>query len=108
MNVIGSNFISKVEIDAAAIKWAKLITVDSKEQARLEAGDFHAAITAGAFKWSEIKELGQVIVGHVPGRGQASDVTLFKSVGIAIEDVATAAKVVAKAKEKNIGKSIDW
>jgi ornithine cyclodeaminase/alanine dehydrogenase-like protein (mu-crystallin family) len=108
MNVIGSNFISKVEIDAAAIKRAKLITVDSKEQARLEAGDFHAAITAGAFKWSEIKELGQVIVGHVPGRGQASDVTLFKSVGIAIEDVATAAKVVAKAKEKNIGKSIDW
>lgn len=108
MNVVGSNFISKVEIDAAAIKRTKLITVDSKEQARLEAGDFHAAITAGAFKWSEVKEIGQVIAGHTPGRASASDITLFKSVGIAIEDVATAAKVVARAKEQKIGKWIDW
>lgn len=108
MNVVGSNFISKVEIDAAAIKRTKLITVDSKEQARLEAGDFHAAITAGAFKWSEVKEIGQVIAGHTPGRASASDITLFKSVGIAIEDVATAAKVVAKAKEQKIGKWLDW
>jgi alanine dehydrogenase len=108
MNVVGSNFISKVEIDAIAIQRSKLITVDSKEQARLEAGDFHAALTANAFKWSEVREIGQVIVGHTPGRAAASDITLFKSVGIAIEDVATAAKVVALAKEQNVGKWIDW
>jgi len=108
LNVIGSNFISKAEIDVAAVRRANLIIVDSKDQARIEAGDFHAAINSGAFKWSEVRELGQVIVGHAQGRALPGDVTLFKSLGLAIEDVATAAKVVAKAKEKNIGKMIDW
>jgi alanine dehydrogenase len=108
LNVVGSNFISKVEIDANTLRRCKPIIVDSKEQARLEAGDFHAAMTAGAFKWSEVRELGQVLAGHAQGRTQPIEITLFKSVGIAIEDVATAAKVVAKAKEKNVGKWIDW
>jgi ornithine cyclodeaminase/alanine dehydrogenase-like protein (mu-crystallin family) len=108
LNVVGSNFISKVEIDANTLRRCKPIIVDSKEQARLEAGDFHAAMTAGAFKWSEVRELGQVLAGHAQGRTQPSEITLFKSVGIAIEDVATAAKVVVKAKEKNVGKWIDW
>jgi ornithine cyclodeaminase/alanine dehydrogenase-like protein (mu-crystallin family) len=108
LNVIGSNFISKAEIDVATIRRAKLITVDSKEQARIEAGDFHAASTSGAFKWSEIKELGQVLVGHHPGRSSPSDITIFKSLGLAIEDVAAAAKVFAKAKEKTLGKWIEW
>ena len=79
MNVVGSNFISKVEIDAVAIKRCRVITVDSKEQARLEAGDFHAAMTAGAFKWSEVREIGQVIVGHTPSRARQRRITLFKS-----------------------------
>jgi len=108
LNVIGSNFLSKAEIDVAAIRRAQLIVVDSKEQARAEAGDFHAASNSGAFKWSEVREVGQILVGKHPGRAQPSDITLFKSIGLAIEDVATAARVVAKAKEKSIGKWIEW
>jgi ornithine cyclodeaminase/alanine dehydrogenase-like protein (mu-crystallin family) len=49
-----------------------------------------------------------VIVGHYTGWAHAQDVTLFKSLGIAIEDVAVAAKVYAKAQEAGLGRLIDW
>lgn len=108
LNVIGSNFLAKAEIDVTAIRRAQLIVVDNKDQARIEAGDFQQALNAGVFKWSEVRELGQVILGRCSGKAAPGDITLFKSLGLAIEDVATAAKVVAKAKEQNIGKTIEW
>lgn len=108
LNIIGSNFISKAEIDVTTVRRANLIVVDNKDQARLEAGDFQAALNAGAMKWSDVRELGSVIVGRSPGRTAANDITLFKSLGVAIEDVTTAAKVVAKAKESKVGTWIDW
>jgi alanine dehydrogenase len=108
LNVIGSNFLGKAEIDAVAVRRCNSIVVDSKEQARLEAGDFAQALEEGSIHWADVHELGQVIVGRFTGRAHPQDVTLFKSLGIAIEDVAVAAKVYAKAQVEGVGKVIEW
>jgi len=108
LNVIGSNFVSKAEVDAETIRRSKPIVVDSKDQAHFEAGDFHQALEKGAMSWSSIVELGTVIVGRAPGRKAPEEISLFKSLGIALEDITTAAKVVAKAKEAGVGRTIEW
>src|SRR5207253_105874 len=84
------------------------IVVDSKEQARLEAGDFVQPLEEGSIHWANIHELGQLIVGRYTGRADPADVTLFKSLGIAVEDIAVAARVHAKAKEAGVGKMLEW
>ena len=109
INAVGSNFLGKAELDAAALRRCQIIVVDSKEQARLEAGDFQQALEDGSLHWADVRELGQVIVGRFPGRKHAQDVTLFKSLGIAIEDIAVAARVYARAVEAGIGTKVaDW
>jgi ornithine cyclodeaminase/alanine dehydrogenase-like protein (mu-crystallin family) len=108
LNAIGSNFISKAEIDAVGVRRCESIVVDSKDQARIEAGDFVQPLEDGSIHWADIHELGQVIVGRYTGRAHPQDVTLFKSLGIAIEDIAVAAKVYAKAVATGIGRKVDW
>jgi ornithine cyclodeaminase/alanine dehydrogenase len=108
INAIGSNFLGKAELDVNAIRRASDVVVDSKDQARAEAGDFQQAIEDGALHWADIRELGQVIVGRYSVRKQPQDVTLFKSLGIAIEDVAVAARLYQKASAEGVGRMIDW
>jgi ornithine cyclodeaminase/alanine dehydrogenase-like protein (mu-crystallin family) len=108
INAIGSNFLGKAEIDAITVRRCESIVVDSKDQARLEAGDFVQALEDGSIHWADIHELGQVIVGRYTGRAHPQDVTLFKSLGIAIEDIAVAAKVYQKASAAGLGKMIEW
>jgi alanine dehydrogenase len=108
INAIGSNFLGKAEIDAVAVRRCESIVVDSKDQARLEAGDFVQPLEEGSIHWADIHELGQVIVGRYTGRAHPQDVTLFKSLGIAIEDLAVAVQVLARAQAEGIGRKIDW
>lgn len=108
VNAIGSNFISKAELDAAAIRRCHPIVVDSKEQAHIEAGDFYQAIEAGALNWKNVVELGAALVGRAVGRTSPLEISLFKSLGIGLEDVTTAAAVVAKAKAAGIGRTVEW
>ena len=107
LNVIGSNFLGKAEIDVNAVRRSDRVVVDSKDQARLEAGDLMPAVEQGALKWAEVRELGQIIAGRFPGREDSKHITLFKSLGVAIEDVAVASRVFALAKERGIGKVLD-
>jgi ornithine cyclodeaminase/alanine dehydrogenase-like protein (mu-crystallin family) len=108
LNVIGSNFLGKAEVDAVTVRRCESIVVDSKDQARLEAGDFVQALEEGSIHWADIHELGQVIVGRYTGRAHPQDVTLFKSLGIALEDVAVAARVYVKAQAAGLGQVLDW
>jgi ornithine cyclodeaminase/alanine dehydrogenase-like protein (mu-crystallin family) len=82
--------------------------VDSKDQARLEAGDLVQALEDGSIRWSDIHELCHVIVGRFPGRAHPEDVTMFKSLGIALEDVAVAGRVYERARAAGLGKEIAW
>lgn len=108
LNVIGSNFLTKAEIDVHTLQRCEVIAVDSKEQARLEAGDFVQAIEDGVLHWSDIVDLGQIIIGKYAGRIRPHDVTLFKSVGLGLEDVAVAAEVYRKAREQGLGREIHF
>jgi ornithine cyclodeaminase/alanine dehydrogenase-like protein (mu-crystallin family) len=108
LNAIGSNFLGKAELDAATFRRVADVVVDSKDQARLEAGDFQQAFEDGSLHWSDVRELGQVIVGRYRGREHQQDITLFKSLGIAVEDVAVAARVYARAQAEGVGRLLEW
>ncbi len=108
VNAVGSNFLGKAELDAVAVRRCDSIVVDSKDQARIEAGDFVQPLEDGSIHWADVHELGQVIVGRYTGRAHPQDVTLFKSLGIAVEDVAVAARVYAKAQATGVGRALEW
>jgi ornithine cyclodeaminase/alanine dehydrogenase-like protein (mu-crystallin family) len=108
INAIGSNFMGKAELDAAIVRRCAVVAVDSKDQARIEAGDFQQALEDGSLHWADVRELGQIVVGRYPGRNHPQDVTLFKSLGIAIEDVAVAARVYARAVAEGVGQLLEW
>jgi ornithine cyclodeaminase/alanine dehydrogenase-like protein (mu-crystallin family) len=106
LNLIGSNLLAKSETDAEVFRRAQVIAADSKEQAKLEAGDFVEPIRAGVFQWSDVIELAPLTVGRYPGRESAQDVTVFKSLGLGVEDIALAVKVVELARQQGLGKEL--
>ncbi len=107
INAAGSNFLSKAEVDMEAVRRAAVIAVDSLEQSKLEAGDLLPAIDRGIISWESVTELGRIVAGFEKGRCEDDDITLFKSNGIALEDIATAWRVYTLAKERGIGESIE-
>ena len=107
INVVGSNYLSKAEIDVETIRRASVIAVDSIEQSRIEAGDLLPAIERGVISWERVTELGRIITGREPGRTSDEDITLFKSNGIALEDIGTALKVYNLARERGVGETIE-
>ena len=100
---VGSNWLNKAEIDVNVIRRADNIVCDSVEACRNEAGDFVDALEKGVFDWSRAVELADVVAGQAVGRSSRSSVTLFKSVGLAIEDIALASKLVDLARAENVG-----
>lgn len=104
VNAAGSNFLAKAEIDVEVVKRSNVVVIDSKDQGRLEAGDFVAALDQGVLDWIDVAELGRVVAMRSPGRQSAEDITLFKSLGIGLEDIAVAIKVYHKAKEAGVGR----
>ena len=107
LNAVGSNFLGKAELDPVAIRRCAAIVVDSKDQARLEAGDFQQSLEDGSLHWSDVRELGQVVIGRYTARKHAQDITLFKSLGIALEDVTVAGRVYAAAQAAGIGQVLE-
>ena len=108
VNAVGSSVAQARELDADAVAGARLF-VDHRESALQEAGDILLARADGAIDDSHILgELGQVLTGQVPGRQSPDDITLFKSVGLAIEDIAAAQHIYSKARGSGIGKFVDF
>jgi ornithine cyclodeaminase/alanine dehydrogenase-like protein (mu-crystallin family) len=106
VNAIGSNALIRREIDDTTVRRSALIVVDSKEQARLECGDLLGPLERGLIHWEQVRELGDVVAGHITGRRQASDITLFESHGLAIWDLAAGMAVYDAAKAKGVGREI--
>ncbi|MEN3335721.1 MAG: hypothetical protein V7641_5086 [Blastocatellia bacterium] len=106
INAAGSNFLSKAEIDVETVRRAAVIAVDSLEQSRLEAGDLLPALDRGVISWESVTELGRIIAGDAKGRTHDDQITLFKSNGIALEDISTALRVYHLARERGIGEEI--
>jgi ornithine cyclodeaminase/alanine dehydrogenase-like protein (mu-crystallin family) len=103
VNVTGSNSLLKREVDDTTFARADLVTVDSLASVPLESGDLLPPLQKGVIYPEALIELGQVVAGRHVGRTNAEQITLFKSHGIALEDIALAAKVYQKATEQSIG-----
>ena len=100
---VGSNWLNRAEIDATVIRRADNIVCDSIAACQLEAGDFVDARDRGIFDWRRAVELADVVAGRAAARNRAESITLFKSVGLAIEDVALAARIVERARARGMG-----
>jgi ornithine cyclodeaminase/alanine dehydrogenase-like protein (mu-crystallin family) len=100
---VGANRIEARELDNAVIERASFVCCDSREQARVEAGDLAEPVERGVLDWLEVHELAEVVSGQVSGRQDPADIIVFKSVGIAAEDLAVAALVVDRARERGLG-----
>jgi ornithine cyclodeaminase/alanine dehydrogenase-like protein (mu-crystallin family) len=106
INAIGANFPQKRELDDEAVERADLIAVDSIEQSRKEAGDLIQAFHADETSWSAVREIAEIVARRTRTRADDDEITLFKSNGIAIWDVAVAARVFELAQERQLGQRI--
>jgi ornithine cyclodeaminase len=97
VNAVGASLRTARELDTAAVVRSRLF-VDRRESALNEAGDFLIPREEGAVTDAHIAgEIGEVLVGAVPGRRSPNEITLFKSLGLAVEDVASAHRIHANA-----------
>jgi ornithine cyclodeaminase len=107
INAVGSSTPAAREIDTATVADARVF-VDRRESAEAEAGDILIPIKEGRIELSHIKgELGEVIIGKVPGRTAAPQITLFKSLGLAVEDLASASYLMSRAREAGVGARVE-
>jgi len=103
VNGIGSHAPGMRELDSKIVVRSKVIC-DLVDACKAEAGDFIIPVQAGEWSWSKVHgSLGDVIVGDIPGRENDQEITLFKSVGLAIQDISTAFHVYNKAVETGVG-----
>jgi ornithine cyclodeaminase/alanine dehydrogenase-like protein (mu-crystallin family) len=106
VNAAGANSGDRREVDAETVLRAAVKATDHVEQAKVEAGEFRELVAAGKLAWSDIRELGEFVTGKAKGRTSPSELTLFKSLGIALEDVAFGELVYQRALAQGVGKPI--
>ena len=107
INAVGSSVAFARELDTAAVTNARLY-VDRRESTLNESGDFIIAKKEGSIDESHIVgEIGDVILGKVKGRRSPDEITLFKSLGLAVEDLAAANHIYKKAAATNAGTLIE-
>lgn len=107
INAVGSSVPSTRELDTAAVVKARLF-VDRRESTLNEAGDFLMPKREGAVTDDHIQgEIGEILLGTVYGRQTPDEITLFKSLGLAVEDLAAANHIYKKAVAAGIGVAVE-
>jgi len=108
VNAVGSSIRTARELSSELVAAASLF-VDRRESTLNEAGDYLLAVDEAGIGPEHIKaELGELIEGIHPGRQSEGELTVFKSLGIAVEDLASAELVVARARERGVGTEVDF
>jgi ornithine cyclodeaminase/alanine dehydrogenase-like protein (mu-crystallin family) len=108
VNAVGACFAHARELDAAAVARASFFT-DRRESAVNESGDYLLALEEGAIAEGHIKaELGEVLAGTAPGRVSDDEVTVFESLGLAVEDLAAAEYLERRARETGVGTIVEF
>lgn len=108
LNVVGSSIPTTREVDTATMAAASLF-VDRRESTLNEAGDYLFAAREGAIGPDHIKaEIGELLLESKPGRTSPKEITLFKSLGLAIEDLASAEYIYRQAQEKDVGTWVEF
>ena len=107
VNGVGSYTPKMQELDEYILTRADKVFVDSKKAVMAEAGDFIKPLAAGVIDPNQIGELGELALGKIPGRRSDEEITLFKTVGIAVQDLVTAGAIYKKAVEEGVGTKIE-
>jgi ornithine cyclodeaminase/alanine dehydrogenase-like protein (mu-crystallin family) len=103
---VGANRPGARELDNVVLQRATFVCCDSREQARLESADLIEPVQSGALDWLEVHELQDVVAGELAGRQSDADIALFKSNGLAAWDVAIAAELLRRARERGVGREL--
>jgi ornithine cyclodeaminase/alanine dehydrogenase-like protein (mu-crystallin family) len=108
VNAVGASAPTSRELDTATVAASSLFA-DSRESVLNEAGEFQLAVREGAIEGPDHirAELGEVVAGLRPGRTDAGELTLFRSLGLAIEDMAAAERAVANARGRGAGVEVE-
>lgn len=108
LNAVGASAPMFRELDSATLAACSLFA-DSRESLENEAGDYQLAVSEGAISGPEHirAELGEVVAGIRPGRTDAAQLTVFRSLGLAIEDLAAAEYAVENARRRGAGVEVE-
>jgi len=106
VNAIGANYEHRRELDLDVIAAASCVAADDREQVQYESTDLVEAVKAGILAWGSVYNLSDIVSRQVRGRKSSEDVTLFKSLGVAMEDVALAARAYERAVERGAGQPL--
>ena len=107
INAVGASVSSWRELDTEVVRRSVLFT-DRRESLENEAGEYRLALEQGVIGEDHLQaEIGEVLIGNHPGRRADSEITLFRSLGLAVEDIASAHLVYQRAVELGVGTSVD-
>jgi ornithine cyclodeaminase len=108
ISAVGSYTPDMQEVPAETLQRARIF-VDSRSASLEEAGDLIQPIRAGLFDQTHIcGELGEIVLGRIPGRGSPEEITYFKSVGIAVQDALAAQVALNNARRMKVGQEVDF
>jgi len=108
INAVGSYQPAVQEVPAETVRRA-LVVVDYRPAALAEAGDLLVPMAQGLFGPEHVHaELGEIVAGTRPGRTSPESITLFKSVGVAVQDLAAAVHVLARGEQLGLGTEVPW
>jgi len=96
INAMGANAANRRELDPEIVLRSALIVTDDIAQAKVEAGEFIDLAKVGQFDWDRVKPLHQIVAAPAPPRDAAA-ITLFKSLGVGLEDLAIASLIYDRA-----------
>jgi ornithine cyclodeaminase len=103
---VGSYTTQMQEVDAATVSRARIF-VDARASALAEAGDLVIPLQAGQTRVEDWTELGEVVAGLRPGRLAPDEITFFKSVGVAAQDIAAAGRALVAARQMGLGREVE-
>lgn len=106
LNAVGSYRHEMRELDTATVSKARVF-VDAREAAQAEAGDLEHARQEGVTQPENWIEVGEVVTDPQKGRHKAQEITLFKSVGVAVQDIAAASLAMVRGRQLGLGKTIE-
>jgi ornithine cyclodeaminase len=108
INAVGASVPSARELDLDTVVACALFC-DSRESLQGEAGEYRQAVEQGAIAGDDHvrASLGEVLAGMAPGRTSEGELTVFRSLGLAVEDLAAAERAVARARELGIGTEVE-
>lgn len=108
INAAGSNSLLRREIDDGLVRRAGTIVVDSRVQARAEAGDLLTAHQRGWLDVESLPELGDIVAGRLQGRRNGAEITIFESLGLGAQDVVVAAHAYRQARVAGLGDEVPF